>query len=135
LDADRVPQIRVYNKIDKLDRAPKLTNNLRGEGRAVWLSAETGDGIPLLLSTLGDRLRPKMVNGSMRLRADQGRRRAKLFELGAVVQESPSDDGGWTLQLQLGERDFNRFLKSENLSADILEQSGDKTPTTALTQR
>ena len=135
LDADRVPQIRVYNKIDKLDRAAKLTNNLRGEGRAVWLSAETGDGIPLLLSTLGDRLRPKMVNGCMRLRADQGRQRAKLFELGAVVKEKPSDDGGWTVQLELGERDFKRFLKSENLPADILEQSGELSPATAVTQR
>ena len=135
LDAHRVPQIRVYNKIDKLDRAAKLTNNLRGEGRAVWLSAETGDGIPLLLSTLGDRLRPKMVNGCMRLRADQGRQRAKLFELGAVVQEKPSDDGGWTMQLELGERDFKRFLKSENLPADILEQSGELSPETAMTQR
>jgi len=135
LDADRVPQIRVYNKIDKLDRAPKLTNNQRGEGRAVWLSAETGDGIPLLLSTLGDRLRPKKVNGRMRLKASQGRQRAKLFELGAVVQEEPSEDGGWTLQLELGERDFKRFLKSENLTADILEQSGETSPSTALTQR
>jgi GTP-binding protein HflX len=135
LDADRVPQIRVYNKIDKLDRAPKLTNNRRGEGRAVWLSAETGEGIPLLLSTLGSRLRPKMVNGCMRLRADQGRQRAKLFELGAVVQDQPCDDGGWTMQLELGERDFERFLKSENLPADILEQSGELPPTTAVTQR
>jgi GTP-binding protein HflX len=135
LDADRVPQIRVYNKIDKLDRAPKLTNNRRGEGRAVWLSAETGEGIPLLLSSLGDRLRPKMVSGCMRLRADQGRQRAKLFELGAVVQEEPSDDGGWTIQLELGERDFKRFLKSEDLPADILEQSGELSPETAMTQR
>lgn len=135
LDADRVPQIRVYNKIDKLDRTPKLTNNLRGEGRAVWLSAETGDGIPLLLSTLGDRLRPKKVSGRMRLTASQGRQRAKLFELGAVVKEKPSEDGGWTLQLELGERDFKRFLKSENLTADILEQSGETSPSTAVTQR
>lgn len=135
LDADRVPQIRVYNKIDKLDRAPKLTNNLGGEGRAVWLSAETGDGIPLLLSSLGSRLRPKKVNGCIRLRADQGRQRAKLFELGAVVKDQPSEDGGWTMQLELGERDFERFLKSENLPADILEQSGELPPTTAVTQR
>ena len=39
LEADRVPQIRVYNKIDKLERLPRLTNNRNGESRAVWLSA------------------------------------------------------------------------------------------------
>ena len=135
LDADRVPQIRVYNKIDKLDRTPKLTNNQRGEGRAVWLSAVTGDGIPLLLSAIGDRLRPKMVNGRLRLQADQGRQRAMLFEAGAVVQEKPTDDGGWVLELEMGERDFKRFLKREKLPADILEQPGERPPTTAVTQR
>ena len=135
LDADRVPQIRVYNKIDKLDRAPKLTNNTRGEGRAVWLSAVTGDGIPLLLSTIGDRLRPKKVNGSMRLKANQGRQRARLFEMGAVVSEKPADDGGWMLELEVGERDFKRFLKRENLPENILEQPDGLSGTTAITQR
>ena len=46
LDADQVPQIRVYNKIDKLDRQPRMTNNRQGEGRAVWLSAVSGEGLP-----------------------------------------------------------------------------------------
>jgi len=135
LDADRVRQIRVYNKIDRLDRAPKLTNNHRGEGRAVWLSAVTGDGIPLLLSAMGDRLRPKKVNGRMRLQANQGRQRARLFELGAVLREKPADDGGWVLELEMGERDFKRFLKREKLPAEILEQPGELSSTTAVTQR
>jgi len=133
LDADRVPQIRVYNKIDILDRAPKLTNNQRGEGRAVWLSAVTGDGIPLLLSTVAGRLRPKKVNGRMQLRADQGRQRAQLFEMGAVVSEKAAAEGGWMLELEMGERDFKRFLKRESLPADILEQSGGMARTTAVT--
>jgi GTPase len=135
LDADRVRQIRVYNKIDRLDRIPKLTNNHHGEGRAVWLSAVTGDGIPLLLSAIGDRLRPKKVSGCMRLQADQGRQRAKLFELGAVLREIPVDDGGWVLELEMGERDFKRFLKREKLPAEILEQPGELSSTTAMTQR
>jgi len=52
LDADRVPQILVYNKIDKLDRQPRVTNNRAGEGRAVWLSAASGEGIPMLLDAI-----------------------------------------------------------------------------------
>jgi len=135
LDADRVPQIRVYNKIDRLDRTPKMTNNLRGEGRAVWLSAVTGDGIPLLLSSIGDRLRPKKVYGKLRLQAEQGRQRALLFEMGAVVSEQPNDEGGWILELEVGERDFRRFLKHENLPENILEQPGESSPMTAVTQR
>jgi GTP-binding protein HflX len=121
LDADRVPQIRVYNKIDKLDRPPRLTNNQRGEGRAVWLSAVTGEGIPLLLDAVARRLSRKKIHGFVRLEASQGRQRAKLFDLGAVLQETPADDGGWTLELEMEERDFRRFLKRENLPSEILE--------------
>ena len=122
LDADQVPQIRVYNKIDKLDRKPRLTNNRRGEGRAVWLSAVTGEGIPLLPQAIGDRLRRKKVNGSIRLNLSQGRLRALLFDLGAVQAESALEDGGWLLELNMGEREFARLVKRENLPADILER-------------
>jgi len=121
LDADRVPQIRVYNKIDKLDRPPRLTNNRHGEGRAVWLSAVTGEGIPLLLDAIGKRLGRKKIHGEIRLDASQGRQRALLFEMGAVLQERPADDGGWLIELEMAERDFRRFLKRESLSPDILE--------------
>ena len=133
LDADRVPQIRVYNKIDKLDRAPRRNPDHKGTGRAVWLSAVTGDGIPHLLDLIGDRLRPKKLNGFMRLQPDQGRQRASLFELGAVVGETPGDDGGWVIEIEIGERDFQRFLKRENLPAEILERSQGLTRKTAAT--
>jgi len=121
LDADRVPQIRVYNKIDKLDRPARLTNNRNGQGRAVWLSAVTGEGISLLLDAVGTRLSRKKIHGKVRLQACQGRQRALLFDMGAVVREATSDDGGWVLELELIERDFRRFIKRENLSLDILE--------------
>ena len=121
LDADRIPQIRVYNKIDKLDRPPRLTNNQQGEGRAVWLSAVTGEGIPLLLDAVARRLSRQKIHGIVRLDTSQGRLRALLFEMGAVMQESPADGGGWMLELEMEERDFRRFLKRENLPPDILE--------------
>jgi len=133
LDAGDIPQIRVYNKIDKLDRSPRLTSNLHGQGRAVWLSATTGEGIPMLLQAISERLRPRKMSGCLRLSADQGRQRARLFELGAVVSESSGDDGGWVLELEIGERDFNQFLKRENLPAGILEPSQIEWSATAIT--
>lgn len=123
LDADRVPQIRVYNKIDKLDRPPRLTNNRNGEGRAVWLSAVSGEGIELLLDAVANRLSRKKIHGVIRLTASQGRQRALLFDMGAVTGESLDDDGGWILEISMIERDFRRFLKRENLPREILETS------------
>jgi GTP-binding protein HflX len=135
LDADRVPQIRVYNKIDKLDRQPRVTNNRKGEGRAVWLSAVSGKGIPLLLQAVGTRLERKKIHGVVRLKPSQGRQRALLFELGAVLQEKSADDGGWIVELEMVERDFHRFLQRENLPIGILEQSQDEDSVDAVLQR
>ena len=131
LDADRVPQVRVYNKIDKLDRQPKVTNNRDGAGRAVWLSAATGEGIPMLLQVISERLHRKTMHVTIHLEPSQGRQRAKLFEAGAVLSEQACEDGGWTIELEMAERDLQRFLKRENLSADLLEPAPVKIPATA----
>jgi GTP-binding protein HflX len=128
LEADRVPQIRVYNKIDKLDRTPRVANNQQGQGRAVWLSAATGDGIPLLLDAIDSRVAGKTMHGVIRLQSSQGRQRAKLFEIGAVVNEEVSEDGSWKIELKMAERDLLRFLKHENLEADLLEPSAVQAP-------
>ncbi len=135
LDADQVPLIRVYNKIDKLDRRPRVANNRRGEGRAVWLSAVTGEGISLLPEAIGDRLRRKKVNGTIRLQPSQGRLRAVLFEMGAVLAETVLEDGGWSLELNMGEREFLRLLKRENLPADILEREATQVSSELAEQR
>jgi len=135
LDADRVPQIRVYNKIDKLAREPRLGKIRQGNGRAVWLSAVTGEGMPLLLESIGARLRREKVRGLIRLHPSQGRQRALLFDMGAVLREKPADDGGWILELEMVEQDFRRFLKREKLPADILRELPAATPESAAIQR
>jgi GTP-binding protein HflX len=133
LDADRVPQIRVYNKIDKLDRVPRVANNQRGQGRAVWLSAATGDGLPMLLQAIEGRVLGETMHRVIRLQPTQGRQRAKLFEIGAVLNEEVSEDGSWTIELKMAERDLLRFLKHENLAAELLEPSSVQAPAAATT--
>ena len=121
LDADRVPQIRVYNKIDLIGRGPRVTKNREGEGRAVWVSAATGEGIPLLLEAISDRLRRKTLHRLIHLQPSQGRLRSRLFELGAVLHEQTEDDGGWTLELEMPEQDLQRFIKREKVDPELLE--------------
>ena len=134
LDADQVPQIRVYNKIDKLDRKPRMTNNRKGEGRAVWLSAVTGEGLPLLKDAIANRLRQKTTHCSIHLEPSQGRQRAKLFELGAVLNEEVSEDGSWTLELRMVEKDLRRFLKRENLAEDHIQPTPEVAAATAANE-
>jgi len=119
LDADSVPQIRVYNKIDRLRRTPRITSTRSGESRAVWISATRGDGIDLLLQAIGTRLEPEMLHGIVHLSPDQGRLRARLFDIGAVEQETIDDDGRWRLELKLTEPDLRRLTKQEQLDDDF----------------
>ena len=69
--------------------------------------------------------------GVIRLQPTQGRQRAKLFEMGAVLNEEACEDGGWMIELELAERDLKRFMKRENLSVDLLEPLPAKAPATA----
>lgn len=121
LDADKIPQIRVYNKIDKVDRPPRVAHDRFGKGRAVWLSAATGAGLPLLLDVISERLQRDTLHGVIHLEHSQGRQRAKLFELGAVLNEVQQEDGGWDIELEMPEKDLRRFLKHENLAPDALQ--------------
>ena len=123
----------MYNKIDKLDRSPRVTSNRGGEGRAVWLSATTGEGIPLLTEAISDRLRRKTLYRVIHLDPSQGRQRAKLFELGAVISEEVAEDGSWTLELNMPERELKRFMKRENLDPELLEPLPVIKPATAAT--
>ena len=125
----------MYNKIDKLDRRPQVNHNRSGAGRAVWLSAVTGEGLPLLLQAIADRLRRKTVTGTIRLGPEQARQRALLFELGAVMREVADDDGGWQLDISVAETDFRRFLKQNGLDRDIFVQPPASSPARAATQR
>ncbi|MDX1405436.1 MAG: ribosome rescue GTPase HflX [Woeseiaceae bacterium] len=135
LEADGVPQIRVYNKIDKLEREPRLTKLRQRGTRAVWLSALTGDGMPQLMQAIGERLKQQKVRGLIRLQPSQGRQRALLFELGAVMHEKSLDDGGWIMELEMAERDFKRFMKREKLPAAILRESEPVKAKSAAQQR
>ncbi len=121
LDADRVPQIRVYNKIDRLDRRPRISGLRQAKRRAAWISAITGEGIPELLEMIDERIQGETVRRTVRLGPKLGRQRARLFQLGAVISEQTCDDGGWLLTLKMAERDLRRFMKRENLPAEILD--------------
>jgi GTP-binding protein HflX len=53
IEADEVPQLIVYNKIDKLDdMQPRVERNADGQIERIWLSAQTGEGLDLLRQAL-----------------------------------------------------------------------------------
>ena len=116
LDASNVPQIRVYNKIDKNEVGNIFEAPSNEHERSVWLSAKTGQGIEKLNSVLANFLKKNVILGEIKLDNKQGRQRAKLFQMGAVKTENIQEDGSWNLILEIKKEDIYSFLKKEGIS-------------------
>jgi GTP-binding protein HflX len=101
IGAEDIPQLLVYNKIDlQEDAVARVDAAPEGERPRIWLSSRRGDGLDLLRATISERFARERVQRRIRLPADAGRLRARLFEAGAVVSES-ADEDGWALELDL----------------------------------
>jgi len=126
IGASELPQLRVFNKIDLLDMAPRIDRDDDGQPLAVWLSAQTGEGMDLLFEAIADCLGRDMISGWLLLAPEQGRLRARLYQQQAVSGEQHREDGGVELNLRLPKRDLLRLLSAEGLEYGQLEWLGQK---------
>ncbi len=114
IGAQRVHQIEVFNKIDLLpEREPAIDRDESGRIIRIWLSAKTGQGVELLLQALAEYFRRNHVRKKLMLPAQEGRLHALLYERGSVLSELGTDDGGWLMEIDMSEREFQRLLKEE----------------------
>ena len=120
IGAAELPELRVYNKIDLLGMEPRIDRDDHGKPIAVWLSAQTGQGVELLMEAISDALGREMVAGRLQLKPEQGRLRAKLYQQQAVADEQHGEDGSVLLEIRLPKSDLMRLLSAENLRYDEL---------------
>ena len=108
IGAGDIPQLLVYNKIDRIDGAlPR--HDAAGERRErVWLSARDGQGMDLLKGVLAQQLGFRRVRGRLDLPAHSGRLRSRLHALGAVLAED-HDEHGWHITVDLALADAQRL--------------------------
>jgi GTPase len=105
IGAQDVPQILVFNKIDKLvadDEAkpvrPRVDSVDGGRTPRVWVSAMRSVGLDLLRDTLGRNLQHERVHCWVSVPDEAGRLRARLFEQGLVANERAAEHG-WELEI------------------------------------
>ncbi|MGB2465692.1 MAG: GTPase HflX, partial [Porticoccaceae bacterium] len=122
IDAHGLPTLILYNKIDLLDGTePRIERNTQGVPVAVWLSAQTGQGLDLLLQAIVECLPSKTVHRHLQLQPHQGALRAALYSQKAVVAEQITDQGTINLEIKLAESDFLRLLKNSGLKLQDLD--------------
>ena len=93
IGAGDLPQIRVYNKIDRLELEPRTALDEQGAPEAVWVSAATGLGLEGLQQAIAERLSCAVSRVRVRLPLTAGAARARLYAAKVVVAESPSEEG------------------------------------------
>ncbi len=118
IGALEVPMLKVMNKIDLLDSAPRIERDGEGRPEVVWLSAMEGKGLDLLAEALAERLANDVIELSLTLDPEQGRLRAGLHELGAVREEAFDEQGHSLLQVRLPRRDFMQLMARLGERAD-----------------
>jgi len=103
IGAQDVPQIMVFNKVDLIPNvSPRIDFNEDGTAQRVWLSAQDGSGIELLLETLNQYFNQLFVHTFLRVPASvAGKLRASLFECGKIIKETIDEHGDILLEVNL----------------------------------
>lgn len=119
IQANELPQLRVYNKIDLLDDPrPRIDRSQDGAPEAVWLSAKNASGFELLEQAISELLVEDLFSKEIRLQPADAKLRAILYELGAIQQERYEDNGDMVLNIRLQQQDFKRALARASVRED-----------------
>jgi len=119
IGADEIPQIIIYNKIDRLQRPAAIERDESGWPSAVWIAAEKRLGLDLLTSAIAERLSRFARRARMRLPAGAGALRSRLYAAKAVREEHTVDDGSIELTVELPDIEIQALARTAGVQ--ILE--------------
>lgn len=111
IEAEAVPQLLVFNKIDLINESPRIDYDEHGAPRRVWLSAMKGGGIDLLIIAISQLLSIHVIETTLSLSPNQGQVRAELFALGAVLGEHTEVDGTINMRLRIEQHRLERITR------------------------
>jgi len=118
IDAHKIPQLEVFNKIDLLDHvAPHIDRNDAGKPVRVWMSAVTGEGTELLFQALSELFSSTKVKRKCFIQANQGGSRAKLFDFAKIIEEKNDELGGWEMSIEIDRKHLGllKQIKTEEI--------------------
>ena len=129
IGAADLPQILVFNKIDRIDVVPRIERDEAGRVSHVWLSAMHSQGLDLLLDAVAERLSRVARRATLRLPVSSGELRARFHAAGLVLAERIADDGVIEIDTELSEFELLKWAREPGV--EILALAGDSTCTVA----
>jgi GTPase len=127
IGASEIPQIIVYNKIDRLDAQPRVDRDAEGRVTAVSISAEQRLGLDLLAGAIAERLSRFARQARLRVAASAGALRSRLYAAKAVRGEHSTEEDG-SIELVVELPDTELLLLARTPGVQILEVRGPDMP-------
>jgi GTP-binding protein HflX len=111
IGADRIPVLRVLNKIDRSGHGVEVQRGDDGRPSAVSISALSGVGVEVLREAVSEWLSSERVNRWIELDGRLARLRAQLFELGVVSEERITENGSWKMHVDVPRETAERLAR------------------------
>lgn len=117
IDAEKVPNILVMNKIDCLeDFEPRIDRDENGRIFRVWISAYTGAGIDLLYRALAEQLSGMMTHAKIQLDVTSAYIRSEIHNIGHIHAEKVDDFGQWVLEINVTRHYLSKLLSLKGVT-------------------
>jgi GTP-binding protein HflX len=112
IEADDIQQLIVCNKIDRMDGvSTKIDRDETGIPIRVWISAQQGLGIDLLLEAITECLSKNMVQHSLSIPPQKSSLRGVFFEMNCIASQNYAENGDWLVEVRMEQSDWNRLVK------------------------
>ena len=104
-----VKLLRVFNKIDLIKDfiAPPHSED---EPHQIYVSAKSGNGLLTLQEAIVTELQGAIVDEEIELSPQEAKLRARLYDTGAVLQETLTDSGGWRILIRMSHEEKQRLM-------------------------
>ena len=126
IGAQEIPQIIVYNKIDRLEMQPRIDRDEEGRAQSVWISAEKRLGMDLLASAVAERIARFARLARLSIPASAGALRSRLYAAKAVREERSAEDGSFELLVELPDVELLALARVSGVQ--VLEVRGPDMP-------
>ena len=124
-----LPQILVFNKVDRIEAQPRIDRGEDGRVTHVWVSAAKGSGLDLLRDAIAERLGSVAHHATLRLPVSGGEVRARLYAANLVLAERIGDDGAFEIDTELSEIELLKWAREPGV--EVITVADDSTCTAA----
>jgi GTP-binding protein HflX len=128
IGAGELPQILVFNKVDRISGEPRIERDESGRPSHVWLSAIQSKGLDLLQTAVAERLARVARLATLRLPVGAGEVRARLYAANLVLAERVADDGSFEIDTSLSEVELLKWAREPGLVVLTVAETSACTP-------